>query len=203
MIKVIIFDSDGVITSSKMFSEDLQRDFGISSTLLTPFFNTAFKKCLIGKADLKEELKKHINNWGWKGSVDELVEYWFVSEHEINEKVVEIIKDIKQKGVKCYLGTNQEQYRTDYMRKRMGFAELFDGIWSSSEVGAIKSEQYFFESVYGQISDDGKISKNEIMFWDDSEINVLAAKEFGFQAYQYCDFEKFKKTIVQVLNLGV
>lgn len=197
MIKIIVFDSDGVVTSSKMFSEELEKDFNISSKLLLPFFDSSFKKCIVGKADLKEELKNYIDKWGWKGGVDELVDYWFKAEHEVNENVVNKIKELKQKGIKCYLGTNQEQYRTDYMRKCMGFEELFDGVWSSAELGVKKPKQEFFEIIYDQISTNTKVLKNEIMFWDDDKDNVQGAKDFGIQAYLYRDFDEFEKIVNQ------
>src|SRR5680860_190278 len=195
MIKAIIFDSDGVVTSSKIFSEELEKDFGISAKRLMPFFKSVFQKCLVGEADLKIELKNYIDEWGWRGSVDELADYWFKAEHEINERIVQKIKELKQNGIKCYLGTNQEQYRTDYMRKSMGFGDLFDAIYSSAEIGIKKPKQEFFNVVYKQINEDGKILKNEIMFWDDDSENVKSAKKFGFQANLYCNFTEFEKNV--------
>lgn len=195
MVKAIIFDSDGIVTSSKMFSEELEKDFGIPAEKLLPFFKSVFQKCLIGKADLKEELKNYVEEWGWKGTVDELTDYWFKVEHEINDKVVEKIKELRKKGIKCYLGTNQEQYRTNYLRDSMGFGELFDAVWSSAEVGVKKPSKEFFDAACKEISEDGKISKNEIMFWDNDEDNVQGAKEYGLQAYLYHDYDEFEQII--------
>ncbi len=75
MIKAIVFDAEGMVVSSKIFSHELEKDFGISASLFLPFFKTTFQKCLVGKADLKKELQPLIKTWGWHGSVDELLDY--------------------------------------------------------------------------------------------------------------------------------
>jgi putative hydrolase of the HAD superfamily len=195
MIKAIIFDADGMVTSSKMFSKELEKDFGIPAKKLLPFFESVFQKCLIGKANLKEELKNYIKAWGWKGTVDELTNYWFKVENEINNEVVEKIKKIREKNIKCYLATNQEQQRTNYLRDFMGLGKLFDAFWSSAELGVKKPSPEFFDAIYKEIGQDGKILKNEIMFWDDDEENVQEAEEYGLQAYLYHDFDNFNKIV--------
>lgn len=73
---VMLFDADGVmITSSRLFSEQLELDYGISVKKMQPFFTGVFKLCSVGQADLKQELDKVIGEWGWQGTVDELPEF--------------------------------------------------------------------------------------------------------------------------------
>ena len=200
MIKVIIFDSDGMITSSRKFTEDLEQDYGIPIERTLSFFKTVFNKCLIGEADLKEELKDYVDQWGWKKSVESLTDYWFEHGRKVDERFVKKIYELRARGIKCYLCTNQEQYRTNYMRKEMGFGELFDALWSSAEIGYKKPEKEFFQIVYDNIN-DGTLRKDEVMFWDDDKGNVQGAEQFGFQAYFYDgNFENFEKNVQNVLQ---
>ncbi|MGM0482856.1 MAG: HAD-IA family hydrolase, partial [Patescibacteria group bacterium] len=99
---------------------------------------------------------------------------------------------------KCCLATNQEKYRTQYMKDKMGFAELFDHVFSSVDIGHKKPEKEFYESVLNEIEDKYRIHYYEVAFFDDSEDNVRAAKELNMNAYVYNDFDNFRKTIDKI-----
>ena len=119
MIKIFLFDADGVvIIPSERFSDRFSREFNVDyEEKIPPFFENDFEPCLTGRADLKEIIKPYLKRWGWKKSVDELLEYWFENENHIDERVIEVIKKLRAIGIKCYLATNQEKYRTQYLRK--------------------------------------------------------------------------------------
>lgn len=72
-MKHILFDTDGVIVRSDMWSNEYSRRSGISSEVMKPFFRDIFGDCIIGKADLKEVIKPYLTLWNWTGSVEE---YW-------------------------------------------------------------------------------------------------------------------------------
>jgi len=194
-IKTIIFDSDGVITNAEMFSVQLQKQYQINASKLLSFFNGIFKQCVIGKADLKEELAKYIKLWGWQGTVDELTDFWFKSEHKIDESVIEYIDELKKEGVRCYMATNQEKYRAQYLTNEMGFGKLFKKIFFSGYLGCKKPERKFFEIVFDEINKDGNLSKGEILFCDDDQENVDGAQKFGFVSYLYKNLDDLKLVI--------
>lgn len=198
MIKCILLDNDGVIVkSSEMFSERISRENNIPPENITPFFKEIFiPKCMTGKTDLKKELIPWLPKWKWEGTIDELLQYWFKSEHNIDKDVEGHIKKIKSQGIRCYLVTNQEKYRTAYLKKEMGFNELFDGIFSSAEIGYKKPSTEFYEKIFKQINKNLEIRKDEILYVDDDESNVTAGKEFGFNTLHYKSFKD-----LQSLNL--
>jgi len=196
MVKAVIFDVDGMVVITDMFSVQYHKDYGVLSEVLLPFFKNEFQPCLIGKADLKEVIKDYLPKWGWKGNVEEFLNYWFNAENHIDQRVVEVINKLKKSGIKCFLATNQEKYRTQYLRKEMGFENIFDQVFSSAEVGNKKSQPEFFDFILKKTG----LNKDEIQFWDDTDKNVASAKEYGFDARLYRNFEEFEKEIEKLLG---
>ncbi|MBU0530925.1 MAG: HAD-IA family hydrolase [Candidatus Uhrbacteria bacterium] len=188
--QAILFDADGMVVKKKMFSAEVEKDYGITWAKMEPFFKGVFEDCKLGKADLKEELGKVIADWGWQGTVQELMDYWFKVGSEVDSQVAELIRELRVQGTKCYLTSNNEKYRAQYFRDRMGFNELFDGLFFSSEIGYMKHEPEFFEYVLNTI---GPIEKDQVLFVDDDEENIGVAKEFGLSTHFYQDFKTFEK----------
>lgn len=195
-IKAVVFDADGVVINSPgYFSVQYQKDFNVSNDVMLPFFKGKFQKCLVGEADLKEELKPLLEEWKWQGSADDLLKYWFEAEHYIDNRVITEIKRLKEKGIKCYLGTKQEKYRMKYIEEDMGLGAFFDGIFSSSNVGYKKPDKRFYNSISRSLEKTEKIKPENILFWDDTKENVDSANECGWNAFLFTNFNDFKRII--------
>lgn len=200
-IKTVIFDINGVVVDSTMFSAQLEKDHGIPRSLLIPFFHGIFQKCLIGEADLREEILPYYRYWGWKGTLDELLLYWFRVEGAIDKRIIKLIKRLKQSGKFCCAATNQEKYRTEYLKKEMGLKNIFNLFFSSADLACKKPEAIFYEKVFASINGKLSVKKEEIFFIDDDEKNIEGAANFGFQTFLYQDFEIFDRTIKdKILN---
>jgi putative hydrolase of the HAD superfamily len=198
-IKAVIFDADELIIKRKeYFSAKLSREHNIPEEKIMPFFKGEFQECVVGTADLKEAVQPYLKDWNWDGTVEDLLKYWFEAEREIDSRVVEQINNLKAKGVKCYLATNQEKYRTEYLRKNLGFENIFDGIYSSCEMGYKKPDQKFFEYINDDLKRKEDLNPGEIMFWDNEEANVAAAKGVGWEGHLYDGFDDFQKVISRI-----
>lgn len=192
-MKAVIFDNDGVLTNApEMFSNRLIRERNLDKKKVDDFFINIFVPlCMRGKADLKIELAKALPKWGIKDSVDSIMMSWFESENCIDEKVKQLIIYLRKQGIKCYLATNQEKYRTEYMIQEMGFGILFDGIFSSANIGYKKPSSEFYEKMFKEISSE-MILKKDILYVDDEENNVDSGRKFGFNSFQYKNFKELE-----------
>ncbi|GER87873.1 haloacid dehalogenase [Dictyobacter vulcani] len=193
MIRVLLFDVDGVLANGEAFSSHLERDYGISPQMTASFFQEKFMACLTGSADLKTELAAYLVAWGWSKSVEAFLDYWFTCEHIIDQPLVEYVQQLRQQGVRCYIATQQEKYRTAYILEQMGFAQAFDGMFSSAQLGVLKNDQTFFTQILQTLDN---IAAEEILFWDDTARNVTVARQTGMHAELYTDFPHFQQTIL-------
>lgn len=201
--KCILFDADWIVIRSELFSIQYQKKFWISNKQMLPFFEWELQNCVIWKSDLKEILKPWLLKWEWNDTVDNFLKFWFESEHKIDNRVIEVINDLRSKWIKCYLATNQEKYRTQYMKNKMGFEDIFDKIYSSCEIWHKKPNSEFYEYILEDLKNSHNILPQEVLFFDDSIEHVNSAKEkFEINAYLYTDFDKFFKIIKKIINLS-
>jgi putative hydrolase of the HAD superfamily len=179
--KIYMFDADGVVIQSQMFSHKYAQEFDINISELDNFFQTDFQACLVGKSDLKIVIKPWLKKWNWSKSVDEFLDYWFKAEHQINIDLIESIKELRKNNIQCVLATNQEKYRLEYMKKEMDFETIFDKIYSSNFIGFKKPAIQY----YSYILTDLNVNPSSITFYDDRQENIESAKLLGINSYLY------------------
>lgn len=192
-IRTLLFDVDGVLVQSKeYFSQKLAREHKIDAEQVLQFFNQHWESIVTGKKDLKSALSSQIESWNWQGSPDELLSYWFATEQNLNTEMHLLIKKLIDKGLSCHLATNQEKYRLQHLIAHSDFSEIFENIYSSCNLGVRKPDIKFFEHIWHDLDEP---EKKTVLFWDDSERNVQAAKKFGFKAEKYQDHQQFMQTM--------
>ncbi len=201
MIKAVIFDSDGMLTYDPGFSRTYSRKHGIPFEEMLPFFKGPFKECLIGKADLKEELQRGwLEKWGWKKSTDDLLAYWFSVGSPPNPEILSTVLHLKEKGIMCVMATNQEKYRTEYMLEEFKYGKIFDKVFSSAYVGHKKPSTEFFDAVFQYVHGRAPgVSRGEVMFWDDDIENVEGARSYGFEAHQFLTTRNYQGVIKDLM----
>ena len=201
MIRAVVYDMDGMVLGGTRFSDAYTKEFGITLEDMQPFFDGPFPKCILGQADLKEELSHWLSKWRWKGTVDELLAYWLHHGDEVDAKMLNSVDALRAKGILCVLTTNQEKYRGEYIKTELKLAEHFDKIFVSNELGCKKPELPFLEAIMEFLrTRDSSIQESEVLFWDDREAFVEGARQFGFEARFYSDFSEYEK---EMKNLGL
>jgi len=136
---------------------------------------------------LKEAIAPYLSSFGWKGTAQEFLEYWFKAGHKINEPFIEYVQKLRKSGLRVVLATNQEKYRTHYMLEHMGFEAAFDKVYSSAHLGLKKPAVEFFARVVNDIG----VDKDNVLFWDDDQQNIDGALAYGIHAELYSNYESF------------
>jgi len=189
----VLFDADGVLTlPEEVFSVVYARSRGLDTEPFEQFFRNDWKSIVTGKKDLKESIAENPGLWQWDGGVDELLDYWFKTEDVRNEELIAVIRELKEKGVPCYLATEQEKYRGQYMKNVM-FGDLFDGYFVTAELGVSKTEPEFFEAIINELKAKyPAIEPKDITFFDDSQSKVDTANSVGINGQLFTGVELVK-----------
>ena len=199
MLKFLLLDCDGiVIKRDKYFSQRLAEQAGVKLDIqkISEFFRGVFLECETGKKDLKEELARTVADWGWQGSIEELLGFWFEGERTLDAQVVDYIRKLRAAGLKVYISTDQEKYRARDLWETAGIKTFADGMLSSSDLGFLKSDVGYWQAVQKTLPNH---EKNQVLFWDHEAHKLEAAKKFGYLAEKYQDFETFKQTMESYL----
>jgi len=192
MTKAILFDADGVALKKYgeyFVSQYFVREYKAPADEINAFFEKDFRACQRGELDLKEELAKHLPEWNWPNGVDAFLEYWFTTDAIIDPEVMGEIEKIKNKGFKCYLVTDQEKYRANYLMERLGLKSKFDKCFCSYELGHMKSQPEYFAEIFKITG----LKPEEFIYFDDDQKNVDVANSLGVKAYFYTNIDDLKK----------
>ncbi len=91
---------------------------------------------------------------------------------------IEVIKELKEKGNKIYLFSNLIPFNYDELKKQLDI-NLFDDVFLSYKLKAIKPDKEIYEAVLKKINDN----PNNIYFFDDKIKNVEMGRKFNINAY--------------------
>ena len=204
MTKAILFDLDGVVIilgKGKKFSERLSEKLNLPLEKISEFFTNDFSECSYGRADLKEKISPYLVKWGYNGTVEDLLNFWFEDEGAPDEEVLKEVASLRAAGVKCYIATRQEKYRKEYLLNKVGLKDSFDGIFCTCDIGYNKSEKGYWDYVFDKL----RVKPEEIMFFCDGKKNVATAESLGVQAYFYegLDFLKEKVKDLKKIDLKI
>ena len=130
-----MFDADGVAIEPWGFAHALNDNYGISLDDTKGFFAGPFQRCLTGHADLSDSLAPFLDAWRWPGTTQEFIDFWMKSDDQPNSRVISRIRELRSTGAECHLATNQESTRAAYIRDRMRFDDIFDGLYFSWKLG--------------------------------------------------------------------
>lgn len=180
--------SDLVIS---IFSKKFSEDYGIPNDDILPFFKSGYKQSAIGQVDIREVLPPYLEKWGWKGTVDEFLQYWYEGERDVDERVLVAVRSLREGGARVYLASDNEAGRAKYLMEEVRLQDDFDGGFFSSDLGVTKSKPEFFEKVAESL----QVEPNQIEYWDDDPKNVEVACSLGIEGHVYLVFEEFKSKI--------
>lgn len=200
MIKGVVFDFGGVMTTSTMPKrvEALAAEKGIAWDAIVRGFAAHRLKFDSGTLSATGFYEQVWNDAGI--SVDAATTAAFVkADNESwlyrNERTLEWIKSLKSRGFKIGILTNMPpSFAKDHFRSVFAdFIALSDALVISGEEGIVKPDRRIYDLLRERIG----LPAETLLFVDDVEKNVVGAREAGWQAVRFvtndqveADFER-------------
>lgn len=200
-MRPVFFDVDGVLIHGyharpelrKCWDENMEEDFGISRARFTQefIFTTFCDKVLTGKQDLDSALTRALPGLGYTGDPKAFIRYWLENDSHVNADLVEKIKILKSSGkVRLFIATNQEHNRARHLMETLGFSRYFERIFYSADIGHLKPKTEYFDYISRNIAD----TKDPPVFFDDTPEVICAAKQYGWEAYEYKNTDSLRES---------
>ncbi|MGH2954789.1 MAG: HAD-IA family hydrolase, partial [Solirubrobacterales bacterium] len=114
------------------------------------------------------------------------------------EPMIELMRDLRGRGYRMALLTNNVREWEPYWRAMMPVDEIFELVVDSGFVGMRKPERGIYELTVARLGDG--IAAAECLFVDDVEANVEAARELGMTAVHFRENEQAISDIETVLG---
>lgn len=190
MIKNIIFDVGGVI-----FDDSKQNIEKLLNRKVDDIYKVAygkgFKKCLLGEISVQE----HINNLKCEKDFNEinyiLKKENLIKSYPLMKDNFEYIKSLKERGYKLYLLTNITEDSYNYINSLIDINKNFDGGIYSYQEHLIKPDY----NIYNLLISKFNLKKEETIFFDDKEKNVLAANNVGIKSFVFTSTENIEENL--------
>jgi epoxide hydrolase-like predicted phosphatase len=107
--------------------------------------------------------------------------FWRQGSPGVHWMVVHKIRELKDRGLRLGLLTNNVKEFGEHWRTMFPLEELFEEVVDSSHVGVRKPER----EIYALTCSRNQIEPTEAVFVDDNALNVAAARDFGMEAVHF------------------
>ncbi len=198
-ICTLVFDVDGVLVTGHKekggwWHVDMKEDLDLDPDLFQrAFFTEHWTDIVCGKLAIEEPLAKTLGEIAPHLSVDQLLDYWFRQDSGLDQQLFGELEALRSRNnIGLCLATNQEHRRARYLWTELGLEHHFDRIYYSADIGHQKPAGEFFAAIEDRTGFDG----SHLLFFDDQERNVRAARKRGWQAYTWTGPETLEAALL-------
>ena len=188
----MLFDVDGVLVHGyhakpelqQRWDENLLADLGVDPQRFRDefIFDIFIKKVIIGQLSLIAALDRVLPSLGYKGSPMVFAHYWLTRDSQLNHPLLALIRQLKHRtDLKLYVATNQEHMRALWLWQHLGMSALFEDIFYSARIGALKPARPYFDFITDRIGPQ----REPPLFFDDTPKVIAGASAYGWEAVQF------------------
>ncbi|HEY5561393.1 MAG TPA: HAD hydrolase-like protein [Clostridiaceae bacterium] len=202
MIKAILFDFDGVLTTDATGSQSICnyicKKTGLDAEVFKKEYYQYNNDLLYGKTNhenIWEALCKGLNT---KIGISILYESFINT--PIDNQMIAIVDRLKKQNYKIGMVTDNKKDRIDDIVNYYDWNKIFDAITISADVGSGKD----YSEIFVRIIECLNLTANECVFIDNQEKNLIIPKSMGMNVI-YFDHEKrnYEKLIQEFRNLAI
>lgn len=197
MIKTIIFDNNGVLTTRDKDAtyRDVAAFLGVNVTTLKRIWDKLAVPLDEGKITNKEFLESVLVKLDKVADVDKLMNI-YLNSYQKHDDVQNFVKTLKHHYELAMLTNFGEAFHR--CQRRWGLNEIFeqDRIFLSADLHMKKPNEAIFRYVLEKL----KRQPAETIFIDDRLINIETAKKIGMETILFINFDQFKNDLDRILG---
>lgn len=182
-IRAVLFDCDGVLQRpANDWSGEIGTLTGLHGAELDRFLDdisAAEQPLLDGSEPYAGALAGVVSGWGLTVDTAELLQVW---QHlRVDPGMLDAVRTLRAEGLRCAIATNQHRERAAYMRRELGYEELFEPMVVSAEIGVAKPDPAYFRRAVELLG----LTARAVLFVDDVLANVESARSVGLVAEHF------------------
>jgi putative hydrolase of the HAD superfamily len=191
MIKAIIFDLNGIFIQSPKLSDRIAKDFGVTPDIFLPKLSEIMNKVRQPEAGSSFNYWKPVlKEWNINFSEQDFWKYWFEVE-EPSEKMISFAKELKERGIKIFILSNNFKERAEYYGHYPWIHEVVDKAYFSWQTGFVKPNPKAWELILSE----NNLKAEECLYFDDQEKNIKASEEVGIKAFIFKSEEDLENIV--------
>ncbi|OGG06862.1 hypothetical protein A2872_00565 [Candidatus Gottesmanbacteria bacterium RIFCSPHIGHO2_01_FULL_42_12] len=194
-IKAVIFDVGGVLhyNSADLVFNDMAQEMGLTRQEFSNYCEGPFDLFGRGLIDETEFWRQFVKVAGIKKDAPTYSLWSRKFENVKDLKVLKIVEDLKNKGIKVAVCSNTIVPHAAVNREN-GTYDLFPVVVLSNEVGFRKPDSKIFEITLYKL----EITPDEAVFVDDGEDNIIAAEKMGMKGVLFKNAEQLRVDLIKL-----
>lgn len=190
MIKNIILDIGGLFFDDS--KNNIERLLNKKcDSIYKIAYGKGFKRCLLGEISVQEHINSLKNEKDFNDINYILKKENLIKSYPLIKENFEYIRDLKKRGYKLYLLTNITEDSYNYINDLININKTFDGGIYSYQEHLIKPDY----AIYDLLINKFNLNKEETIFFDDKEKNVLAANKVGIKSFVFTSIEDIENNL--------
>jgi len=183
-IKAVAFDYGGVVSffQDEEAQKDLAKLAGIDVSLMRRIYwdnRPVYDRGLVDGKEYFRNILAGVGVIACPELLEKLVERDMESWSHVNPKTEQLMKDLKASGFKVAVLSNMIQDFLDRIKDTLPVLTLPDVAVYSCEVDTVKPEEKIYRLLLSRLD----CKAQELVFFDDREVNVEAARALGIHAF--------------------
>ena len=198
-IKCAIFDFDGTLFDS-MFIWDNVGEIYLHSLGKEPKASMREDVRILSLYQsacyFKEEYGIDLSVEEIMAGINQTIEHFYIHEVQPKVGVVPFLNELKQQGISMCIATASDRYQIEAALKRCGMEEIFEAIFTCTEVGHGKDEPEIFRKAMEYFDAD---RSNTVVF-EDALHAIRTAKSDGFGVVAVFDSSEERQNEIRNLS---
>jgi putative hydrolase of the HAD superfamily len=202
MIKAILFDFDGVLTTDETGSQSICNYICNKIGMDIEIFKKEYYKY---NDDLLYGKINHENIWealciGLDRKIDINILYESFINTPIDNRMIEIVDELKKHNYKIGMVTDNKKDRIDDIVRYYDWNRIFDAITISAEVGSGKDCNEIFMKTIDYLN----VNADECVFIDNQEKNLIIPKSMGMNVIYFDHIKRnYEELILEFKSLSI